>query len=192
SRYLSMTERNPVRTKAITAAILNFLGDFFCQLVIEKDGKLDVKQTAVITFLGLVLVGLMLHIWYLTLSKVFTAMGVKGTVIWLLLDQVFLFHFITLKQSLTSVVFLSFPPSQIFQNVLQDWKPAVIANCKLWVPFQFINFLVVPQPLQVAFANVVALAWNIYLSFASHTEVYTAPQTSPVVTEMSAPGDQKD
>jgi hypothetical protein len=33
------------------------------QLVIEKDGKLDVKQTAVITFLGLVLVGLMLHIW---------------------------------------------------------------------------------------------------------------------------------
>jgi hypothetical protein len=73
----------------------------------------------------------------------------------------------------------------------QDWKPAVIANCKLWVPFQFNNFLVVPQPLQVAFANVVALAWNIYLSFASHTEVYTAPQTSPAAIEMSAPGDQK-
>jgi hypothetical protein len=58
-----MTERNPVRTKAITSPILNFLGDFFCQLVIEKDGKLDVKQTAVIAFLGLVLVGPMLHIW---------------------------------------------------------------------------------------------------------------------------------
>jgi hypothetical protein len=27
-----MTERNPVRTKAITAAILNFLGDFFRQV----------------------------------------------------------------------------------------------------------------------------------------------------------------
>jgi hypothetical protein len=46
--------------------------------------------------------------------------------------------------------------------------------------------------LQVAFANVVALVWNIYLSFASHTEVYTAPQTSPVVIEMAAPGDQKE
>jgi hypothetical protein len=68
---------------------------------------------------------------YLSLSKVFTALGVKGTVIRLLLDQ-------------------------------------------------------------VAFANVVALVWNIYLSFASHTEVYTAPQTSPVVIEMAAPGDQKD
>ncbi|CAM6035156.1 unnamed protein product [Sphagnum compactum] len=88
-----MTERNPVRTKAITAAILNFLGDFFCQLVLEKNGKLDVKQTAVITLLGLVLVGPMLHIWYLTLSKVFTAMGVKGTVIRLLLDRSFSLSF---------------------------------------------------------------------------------------------------
>jgi hypothetical protein len=50
----------------------------------------------------------------------------------------------------------------------------------------------VGQFLQVAFANVVALAWNIYLSFASHTEVYTATQTSRVEIEMSAPGDQKD
>ncbi len=33
----------------------------------------------------------------------------------------------------------------------QDWKPAVIANWKLWVPFQFINFLAVPQPLQVLY-----------------------------------------
>ncbi|CAK9864150.1 unnamed protein product [Sphagnum jensenii] len=191
-----MTERNPVRTKAITAAILNFLGDFFCQLVIEKNGKLDVKQTAVITFLGLVLVGPMLHIWYLTLSKVFTAMGVKGTVIRLLLDQfcclplVFLPAFIAVFSS--SLLTFENRTFDIIPKLQQDWKPAVIANCKLWVPFQFINFLVVPQRLQVAFANVVALAWNIYLSFASHTEVYTAPQTSPVAIEMSAPGDQKD
>ncbi|KAH8941334.1 hypothetical protein BDL97_14G032500 [Sphagnum fallax] len=158
-----MTERNPVRTKAINAAILNFLGDFFCQLVIEKDGKLDVKKTAVITFLGLVLVGPMLHIWYLTLSKVFTAMGVKGTVIWLLLDQSF---------SHLRIVHLTSSPS--FSRI---GNQQLLQIAKLWVPFQFINFLVVPQPLQVAFANVVALVWNIYLSFASHTEVYTGVQT---------------
>jgi hypothetical protein len=189
--YVSMTERYPVRTKAITAAILNFLGDLFCQLVIEKNGKLDVKRTAVITFLGLVLVGPTLHIWYLTLSKVVTAVGVKGTVIRLLLDQlVFSPAFIAVFFS--SLLTLENRTSDIIPKLQQDWKPAVIANWKLWVPFQFINFLAVPQPLQVAFANVVALAWNIYLSFASHTEVYTATQTSPVEIEMSAPGDQKD
>lgn len=32
--------------------------------------------------------------------------------------------------------------------------------------------------LQVAFANVVALVWNVYLSFASHTEVAKTPQIS--------------
>jgi peroxisomal membrane protein 2 len=189
--YVSMTERYPVRTKAITAAILNFLGDLFCQLVIEKNGKLDVKRTAVITFLGLVLVGPTLHIWYLTLSKVVTAVGVKGTVIRLLLDQlVFSPAFIAVFFS--SLLTLENRTSDIIPKLQQDWKPAVIANWKLWVPFQFINFLAVPQPLQVAFANAVALAWNIYLSFASHTEVHTATQTSPVEIEMSAPGDQKD
>jgi hypothetical protein len=129
-----MTERYPVRTKAITAAILNFLGDLFCQLVIEKNGKLDVKRTAVITFLGLVLVGPTLHIWYLTLSKVVTAVGVKGTVIRLLLDQlvfspafiaVFFSSLLTLENrtsdiipKLQQVIFLSFAMSQFFQNVL--------------------------------------------------------------------------
>jgi peroxisomal membrane protein 2 len=39
------------------------LGVVVWQLVIEKNGKLDVKRTAVITFLGLVLVGPTLHIW---------------------------------------------------------------------------------------------------------------------------------
>jgi peroxisomal membrane protein 2 len=161
------------------------------QLVIEKNGNLDVKRTAVITFLGLVLVGPTLHIWYLTLSKVVTAVGVKGTVIRLLLDQlVFSPAFIAVFFS--SLLTLENRTSDIIPKLQQDWKPAVIANWKLWVPFQFINFLAVPQPLQVAFANVVALAWNIYLSFASHTAVYTTVQTSPVEIEMSAPGDQKD
>jgi hypothetical protein len=149
---------------------------------------------------------------------------------------------------------------------LQDWKPAVVANWKLWIPFQFVNFLFVPQQLQVpsynsnnrkssaifsdvsscvntflkvweahcwpqgviwsasrllldtfnsnrqnlswrytlvllrfdgnlavqcstniiwlglclqvAFANVVALAWNVYLSFVSHTSVAAPAQVS--------------
>ncbi len=40
------------------------LGVVVWQLVIEKNGNLDVKRTAVITFLGLVLVGPTLHIWW--------------------------------------------------------------------------------------------------------------------------------
>ena len=32
----------------------------------------------------------------------------------------------------------------------RDWKDAVIANWKLWIPFQFLNFRFIPQNLQVS------------------------------------------
>lgn len=40
--------------------------------------------------------------------------------------------------------------------------------------------------LQVAFANVIALAWNVYLSFASHTEVAVARPLATIDMEVSA------
>ena len=53
----------------------------------------------------------------------------------------------------------------------QDLFPTVVANWKIWVPFQFLNFRFVPANLQVGAANVIALAWNVYLSWASHKKV---------------------
>ena len=81
---------------------------------------------------------------------------------------------------------------QIKPKLQHDLLPAVIANWKLWIPFQFINFRLVPPPLQVndtspdqasqcrhhaltilsgmqvGFSNIIAVAWNTYLSWASH------------------------
>ena len=42
--------------------------------------------------------------------------------------------------------------SSIEAKLKQDWKSAVAANWKLWIPFQFINFRFVPQQLQVTTA----------------------------------------
>jgi len=39
--------------------------------------------------------------------------------------------------------------------------------------------------VQVAFSNVVALAWNVYLSFASHKAVAVAIPSATVDIEMS-------
>jgi protein Mpv17 len=53
--------------------------------------------------------------------------------------------------------------------MLQEHVPtALIANWSLWIPAQVINFRFVPGKFQVLFSNVVALAWNVYLSFMSH------------------------
>jgi hypothetical protein len=52
--------------------------------------------------------------------------------------------------------------------------PVVLANWKLWVPFQFLNFRFVPPQLTVAAANVCAVVWNVILSLLSHAKVEPA------------------
>lgn len=51
---------------------------------------------------------------------------------------------------------------------LKDIGPDIIvASWALWIPAMAVNFSVVPLKYQVLFGNVVALAWNVYLSYIS-------------------------
>ncbi len=61
----------------------------------------------------------------------------------------------------------------------QDWGAVVVANWKLWVPFQFLNFRFVPPQLQVAAANACAVVWNVILSLLSHAQVAPPPPPPP-------------
>ena len=57
---------------------------------------------------------------------------------------------------------------QVPAKLRADLPTIIRSNWVLWVPFQFINFRFVPVHLQVLASNVVALAWNVYMSWASH------------------------
>ncbi|XP_072976613.1 protein sym-1 [Typha angustifolia] len=170
SWYLMALDKHPVITKAITSSILNLIGDLICQLLINKVSKLDVRRTIVSAFLGLVLVGPTLHIWYLYLSKLVTISGASGAFVRLLLDQS-IFSPIFIGVFMASLVTLEGRPSHVVPKLRQEWFSAVIANWQLWIPFQFLNFRFVPQQFQVLVANIVALAWNVILSFKAHKEV---------------------
>ncbi|KAG7555863.1 Mpv17/PMP22 [Arabidopsis suecica] len=170
SWYLALLSDSPVLTKAVTSALLTLIGDVICQLTINKTSSLDKKRTLTFTLLGLGLVGPALHFWYLYLSKVVTASGLSGAVIRLLLDQ-FVFAPIFVGVFLSAVVTLEGKPSNAIPKLQQEWTGAVLANWQLWIPFQFLNFRFVPQNFQVLASNVVALAWNVILSFKAHKAV---------------------
>eukprot|EP00270_Netrium_digitus_P008590 TRINITY_DN257_c0_g1_i4.p1 TRINITY_DN257_c0_g1~~TRINITY_DN257_c0_g1_i4.p1 ORF type:complete len:218 (-),score=40.71 TRINITY_DN257_c0_g1_i4:277-930(-) len=53
----------------------------------------------------------------------------------------------------------------------QDLLPTVVNMWKLWVPFQLLNFSVVPQNLQVGAANLIGLIWTVFMSYASHHDI---------------------
>ncbi|XP_059304503.1 protein sym-1-like [Lycium ferocissimum] len=168
--YLSLLEKYPVWTKAVTSALLTLCGDLICQLWIDQVASVDVKRTFLFTFLGLVLVGPTLHFWYLYLSKLVTTPGLSGTLMRLVIDQ-FLFAPIFVGVFLSSLVTLEGRSSQVIPKLQQEWFSSVLANWQLWIPFQFINFRFVPQQFQVLAANFIALVWNVILSYKAHKEV---------------------
>lgn len=170
SWYLNLLEKYPVLTKAVTSALLTFIGDIVCQIAIEEMPSVDLKRTMLFTFLGFALVGPTLHFWYLYLSKLVTIPGAKGAFLRLILDQ-FLFSPLFIGTFLSTLLTLEGKPSQVVPKLQQEWFSAVIANWQLWIPFQFLNFRFVPQQFQVLAANVIALVWNVILSYKAHKEV---------------------
>ncbi|KAK8931052.1 hypothetical protein KSP39_PZI016946 [Platanthera zijinensis] len=170
SWYLTALDKHPVITKALTSAFLTFIGDLICQILIDQVPKLDEKRTLVFTFLGFMLVGPVLHFWYLSLSKLITMPGVSGASLRLLLDQ-FFFSPIFIGFFLSALVTLEGRPSQVLPKLQQEWFSSMLANWQLWIPFQFLNFQFVPQKFQVLAANLVALVWNVILSFKAHKEI---------------------
>ncbi|XP_074320613.1 protein sym-1 [Silene latifolia] len=170
SWYLDLLVKFPVLTKAVTSALLTLIGDLICQVVIDKAPTLDYKRTFVFTFLGLALVGPTLHYWYLFISKLVTMPGASGAFLRLILDQLFfapIFVGVFLSASMT----LEGRSSLVVPKLQQEWFSSVLANWQLWIPFQFLNFLFVPQQFQVLASNFVALVWNVILSFKAHKEV---------------------
>ncbi|XXG52677.1 hypothetical protein AAC387_Pa03g0938 [Persea americana] len=170
SWYLIALERYPMLTKALTSAFLNFIGDSICQLLINRMPCLDLKRSFIFTFLGFVLVGPTLHFWYFYLSKLVTLPGASGAFLRLIIDQL-IFSPLFIGVFLSCLVTLEGRPTEIMPKLQQEWFSAVLANWQLWIPFQFLNFRFVPQQFQVLAANVIALAWNVILSFKAHKDI---------------------
>lgn len=171
--YTLLLETHPISTKIVTGGTIAGLGDIGCQLLLEaEDGsaKLDVKRTAIFTFLGGVVISPILHVWYRFLSS--TLPGVSTTAIAkrLALDQLgFAPTFLPIFLSL--VLTLEGHAEDIPDKIRADWWPITKTNWIVWVPAQIFNFRFVPGKMQVLFSNVMGLFWNAYLSYMSHSKV---------------------
>lgn len=175
--YASLLETHPLPTKIVTGGAIAGLGDVGCQLVLEAGDHqdeekplLDVKRTAIFTFLGGVLITPVLHVWYGFLGSRLPGVSTAAVAKRLALDQLG-FAPTFLPVFLSSVLTLEGNAEQIPDKLRADWWPVTKANWGVWVPAQILNFRFVPGSMQVLFSNVVGLLWNAYLSYVSHAEV---------------------
>jgi protein Mpv17 len=174
-----------IASQAATSAAIAGLGDVTVQLGIEKRQDVDAKRLVIFTALGGCLVGPTLHRWYSFLHQRFPGDGVLTIGKRLLLDQA-LFAPSFIPAFLGSVLVLEGHPEPK-SRLSQMWWPAVLTNWSVWVPAQCVNFALVPPHFQVLFANGVAVAWNGYLSWASHQDGGRGSAPPPPDGQYSAP-----
>ena len=144
--------------KSLTSAAIVGGGDVACQILIEKRTwtkrdvqhlALDVPRVCRFTFLGGTLIAPTLHVWYGFLGRSIQGSGVRPAMKRMLFDQlVFAPAFIgCFFCALAGLEGKSL--ADLEKQLRNDWAPSVVANWKLWVPAQMINFSLVPVHLQV-------------------------------------------
>lgn len=167
ARYMDMLEEHPLIVKSFTAGILNLFADLICQVFFEKVQQIDIQRLLSFTAIGLFMSGPGLHVWYGLLPKVIPVPGFSGVLLRLAADQLV---FTPLGVGCLFIALCTFEgrQHQIEAKLRKDWFPLVVANWKVWVPFQLVNFGFIPPQLQVAATSVMGVAWSIFISFIGH------------------------
>ena len=168
-------ETHPLLTKGITSGIIAGFGDVLGQSIQSQDslwemmrtGRFDIIRTGRFVLLGTFLVGPVCHVWYGSLMQRFPGSSFQRITTRVVLDQ-FCFAPLFLPTWLLNLWMLQGKSADYVAEEMPRILPEmVINNWKLWIPAQSINLGFVASKYQVLVSNVVAVAWNTYLSITT-------------------------
>ena len=194
--YSKKLDTHPLLTKGISSGLIAGGGDLLCQALFVRSDQEEVEEeeststnkggsieswswdkarTGRFFLLGTFLVAPVVHFWYGTLAT-----RIPGTTVWPVIQRVgwdqFMFAPMFVPVWLTCLWTLEGRQQQQQQGHhdhdnwsyrLQRTVPQVlVVNWSLWIPAQAINFWLVQVKFQVLFSNIVALLWNVYLSYS--------------------------
>ncbi|XP_061667689.1 protein Mpv17 isoform X1 [Syngnathoides biaculeatus] len=168
--YQALMARRPWTVQIVTAGSLVGVGDVISQQLIERRGlaQHDVRRTAKMMSVGFFFVGPVLGSWYKILDRLVTGGSKRAAVKKMMIDQLcfapcFLGAFLALSGVLNGL--------SVRQNVAKlrrDYTDALISNYYLWPPVQMVNFYFIPLHHRLAVVQVVAVAWNSYLTWKAN------------------------
>ncbi|KAG0584139.1 hypothetical protein KC19_3G188300 [Ceratodon purpureus] len=168
SRYTELLDRHPLIVKSITAGLLNAVADFVCQILIEKGTVVDLRRLLSFVAIGVFMSGPGLHYWYGMLSKFITVPGMGGVFLRTAADQI-VFTPLGVIGFFVVLLNLEGRQAELADKLQKDVVEVVIANWKVWIPFQIVNFGFVPPQLQVAAAGILGMVWSVFISYKGHT-----------------------
>lgn len=185
--YLKLLEEKPMMTKMATNAVLAGTGDIIAQ-AIEGNGAFVLSRFFTLISVNVLYVVPILTLWYalneFLANQLELAAGWKRTGFQLAFDQLINAPLVVLgffcsfqlataiSESLANGAPFAF--GAVGQAILSQLKSSyfstVIANWKIWVLPQLINFAFVPPIARVGFANCVNLVWNVVLSLIANAQ----------------------
>ncbi|XP_061900775.1 protein Mpv17 [Entelurus aequoreus] len=170
--YQVLMGRHPWTVQIVTAGTLVGVGDVIAQQLIERRGLAghNVRRTAKMMGIGFFFVGPVIGSWYRVLDRLVaggskSAAFKKMTVDQLCFAPCFLGAFLALSGVLNGLT--------VEENVAKmrrDYTDALISNYYLWPPVQIANFYFIPLHHRLAVVQVVAVAWNSYLTWKANKE----------------------
>ncbi|KAM7540257.1 hypothetical protein Aperf_G00000032459 [Anoplocephala perfoliata] len=165
--YSNLLVRYPVRTQAISTAVIMGSGDIIAQKIVERKKKWDVIRTAKFSAIGLIVVGPVLNFWYAFLDRFYKGQGMVRTLKMVATDQICMAPML-----LTSIIGLTiftrnWSVEEAKQGLSVSFISALKTNWTVWPPTQFVNFTFVPVHFRLFVVNFVSLFWNTFLSYVS-------------------------
>ncbi|XP_051501366.1 protein Mpv17 isoform X2 [Myxocyprinus asiaticus] len=168
--YQALMAKHPWTVQIVTAGSLVGVGDVISQQLIEQRGLANhsVRRTAKMMSIGFFFVGPVVGGWYKVLDKLVTGGTKSAAFKKMLVDQVgfapcFLGAFLGISGALNGLT--------VEENVAKlkrDYTDALISNYYLWPPVQIANFYFIPLHHRLAVVQIVAVAWNSYLSWKAN------------------------
>ncbi|XP_028296377.1 mitochondrial inner membrane protein Mpv17 [Gouania willdenowi] len=168
--YQALMTKRPWSVQIVTAGSLVGVGDVIAQQLIERRGlaEHDVRRTAKMMSIGFFFVGPVIGGWYKVLDRLVIG-GTKGAAMKkMLVDQVcfapcFLGAFLGISGALNGL-----SVQDNITKLKRDYTDALISNYYLWPPVQIVNFYFVPLHHRLAVVQIVAVAWNAYLTWKAN------------------------
>ena len=172
--YSRKLDTHPILTKSLSSAIIGGSGDILSQYIVARNANRsldwDYVRTSRFAFMGIVLIGPVIHVWYGAVMRWFPGNSFSSIVRRVAVDQL-LFSPLFLPTFLSGLWLLEGKsPDQVISGLQHTVPTAIVANWALWVPAQAINFRFIPGKYQVLFSNFVGFIWNAYLSYTAHSE----------------------
>ena len=167
--YGRLLEEWPLPTKTLSSGIICASGDLLCQMVFERRGAafkggVDLPRTGRFFVVGAALVAPVMHVWFGVLAHLAPGTSFRAVVTKMSIDQLCLAPVFN-PMYVTCLYLQQGKLAELPEHLRAIYVDMMVANWQLWPAAQLANFRFVPVPYQVIFSNVVALLWNVYMSW---------------------------